>query len=79
MGRPGEGNRAGESILCPLFVSFTENEIRCSPHVPEASATILRYADRSACRQQRKTYCEGCWKKCEQYLSWKHFNWEDDE
>jgi hypothetical protein len=31
-----------------------------------------------ACRKQRKMFCEGCWDRCEHYLSWKHFNWEDD-
>ena len=79
MGRPGEGNRAGENVLCPLFVAFTENELRCSPHMPEAAATIIRYSDRQACWSQRKLYCEGNWKRCEHYLAWKHFNWEDDD
>lgn len=78
MGRPETGNREGENILCPLFVSFTENEIRCKPHVPDSSSTIHRYADRAACKLQRNMYCEGCWKRCEHYLSWLHFTWEDD-
>ena len=78
MGRPGEGNREGEYVLCPLFVAYTDNEIRCKPHIPEASATLHRYSDRDACKRQRNMYCEGCWERCEHYLSWKHFAWEDD-
>lgn len=78
MGRPGTGNRAGENILCPLFVSFTDNELRCQSHVPDANACILRYSDQEACRNQRKMYCEGNWKRCEHYLSWEHWRWEDD-
>lgn len=78
MGRPETGNRDGENVLCPLFVSFTDNELRCHPHVPEAAATIIRYADKKACWQQRKMYCEGCWKRCEHYLAWQHFRWEDE-
>lgn len=78
MGRKEDGNREGENVLCPLFISFKDNEIRCQPHMPESSATIVRYASVSACRKQRKMFCEGCWDRCEHYLSWKHFNWEDD-
>ena len=79
MGRRESGNREGESILCPLFVAFTENELRCRPHMPEAGATIIRYYDKRACEKQRKLFCEGAWKCCEHYRSWKHFQWEDDE
>lgn len=79
MGRPETGNREGENVLCPFFVSFSDNEIRCESHVPDANAAILRYADREACRRQRKLYCEGSYKRCEHYLSCIHFRWEDDD
>ena len=79
MGRPETGNRDGENVLCPLFISFTDNEIRCQAHVPDASSTSLKYSDKKSCYLQRKTFCEGCWKRCEQWLAWKHFRWEEDE
>lgn len=79
MGRQGAGNRDGENVLCPLFIAFSDNEIRCQPLVPESSATRHSYGDRNACRMQRKLYCEGCWKRCEHYISWIHFRWEDEE
>ena len=79
MGRPGEGNRDGEYVLCPIFVAYSDNEIRCQPHVPDAAATIHRYSDKQSCYSQRKMYCEGCWKRCEHYLAWLHFRWEDDD
>lgn len=78
MGRPGEGNRDGEYVLCPLFVAFSDNEIRCKSHVPEANAMKLCYSDKGTCKKQRTMYCEGCWERCEHYLSWKHFAWEDE-
>lgn len=78
MGRPGEGNRDGEYVLCPLFVAYTDNDIRCQPHVPDSAATILRYSDKKKCWCQRKMYCEGEWQRCEHYLTWKHFMWEDE-
>lgn len=79
MGRPGEGTRESCYVVCPLFVAFTDNEIRCKPHLPDASATLHRYSDRAACKRQRNVFCEGCWERCEHYLSWKHWNWEDEE
>ena len=78
MGRPETGNRDGENVLCPLFVAFTENELRCESHVPGANAVRLAYGDREECRKQRKLFCEGEWERCEHYLAWKHFRWEDD-
>ena len=78
MRRQEQGNRDGENVLCPLFIEFRENELRCESHVPEAAAVIIRYSDREACRTQRKLFCEGCWKKCEHFLAWKHFReWEE--
>ena len=79
MGRPGEGNRDGENVLCPLYVSFTDNEIRCQAHLPEANATIHRYANKAACRRQRNICCENCWERCEHYLAWKHFQWREED
>ena len=79
MGRPGTGNREGEYVLCPLFISFTDNELRCESHVPDANATIMRYAEKEKCRTQRRLYCEGDWRRCEHYLAWKHFRWEDED
>lgn len=80
MGRPGSGNRQSESILCPLYIAFTDTELRCASHVPECSVTILRYRRTEDCQKQRTTFCEGCWSRCEHYRSWEHFiNWEDDD
>lgn len=79
MGRPGEGQRDGKSVLCPMYVCYGDFEIRCRPHVPDSAATILKYANKNLCERQRTTYCEGCWERCEQYLAWKHFRWEDED
>ena len=79
MGRPGEGNRDGENVLCPLFMSYKENTIKCQAHIPEASSVEIKYSNTRACTAQRQIYCEGNWKRCEQYLAWIHFRWEEDE
>ncbi len=72
-------NREGDYVMCPLFRAYTNNSIRCEPHVPEADAMDLRYWDPKKCEQQRKLYCEGNWKRCEHYLSWRHMVWQDEE
>ena len=69
----------GEAVLCPLFKSFKEDEIRCASHVPDASAVILKYRNKQACKTQREVFCERCWKRCEHYLSWRHMRWDDTE
>ena len=73
------GNRDSEYILCPLYRCYTSNTIRCESHVPEADVMELKYWDAKKCEKQRKLYCEGNWKRCEHYISWKHMNWIDDE
>lgn len=77
MSRRGYGNTNGENIVCPLFKSNTENEIRCESHVPECQVTVLKYRDRRKCEKQRRIYCQENWKRCEHYLSWLHMKWED--
>ena len=78
MGRTRTEDRDGEYVLCPLFVAFSDYEIRCKAHIPDANAAIQRYADRERCKLQKEQYCQGCWQRCEHYLSWKHFAWEDE-
>ena len=77
MSREEYGNTEGEAVLCPLFKSFSPNTIRCESHVPDSNAVEIRYRDTRKCDLQRKLYCEGNWKRCEHYLSWKHMRWED--
>ena len=78
MPRKGYGNTEGENILCPLFKAVTPNEIRCESYVPESSVNAIRYRNTAACEKQRRIYCEENWKRCEHYLAWEHFRWEDE-
>lgn len=72
------GNREGESIRCPLFKSYTDHSIRCESHVPDCNAIELRYQEPTRCAKQIRLYCERNWKRCEHYLSCKHWKWEDE-
>ena len=78
--KDGRGNRQGVYVLCPLFVSFGENEIKCRSHVPDASSVVIKYANVKLCKTQRNVFCEGCYKRCEHYRAWDHFmQWEEED
>ena len=79
MSRKECGNTEGEAVLCPLFKAFTNSTIRCESHVPDSQTGEIRYASTKKCEFQRKTFCEGCWERCEHYRSWEHWNWNDEE
>lgn len=79
MDRKKYGNRDGEAILCPLFKEFTASTIRCISHVPDSETVEIRYSSTQRCKRQREIFCEGCWKRCEHYQSWEHWNWSEEE
>ena len=66
-------------MLCPLYVANSDREIQCRSHLPDSSSTIHKYQNENLCKRQRNIFCEGCWQRCEHYLSWLHFRWEDEE
>ena len=63
--------------LCPIFVSVSETEIVCRSCVNGARCSILRYDDRLQREQQTNIFCKQNYKRCEQYLAYKHFSWQD--
>lgn len=67
-------------VKCPLYLGHTEADINCQPHVGDSKWVAIHYATPELRKRQQKTYCETlCFSRCEHYLSWKHFAWEDDE
>ena len=65
---------------CPLHIAWREDEIMCRSAMPEAAATIHRYADSETAHKQRQIFCCSlCYERCEHYKAWKHFIWEEDE
>ena len=65
--------------VCPLFVGTKEREIHCLPHVPDSRRTAVIFETPEGMRKQKRIFCEGCFERCEHYLSWKHFQWVEDE
>ncbi len=71
--------RHAEDIRCPLFVAESERDILCESHMMDAKVTIIRYRTGKDKAIQRACFCEGAYEKCEHYVSWKHWRWEDED
>ena len=78
MPRPGSVIKEDYRARCPLHVAWREDEIMCKPALPDSTMTIHRYSDINMVRMQFKTYCCGCYERCEHYRAWRHFIWEDE-
>lgn len=79
MSRKGAGTAESISTLCPLFRAASQNWIRCESHVPDSETVEIRFRHESRCSKQKRIFCEGCYERCEHYLSWRHMKWEEDE
>lgn len=78
--RRDQMRREAEMVMCPLYVGHTEKDINCQSHVGDAKWTTQHYETPQLRLTQQRTFCETrCFKRCEHYLSWKHFAWQEDE
>ena len=75
----GLSGRGSKYILCPFFIAHSDREILCEPHVPDSKNVVMKFESENKKRQQQRIFCEGCYERCEHYISVKHFRWEDDE
>ena len=66
-----------ERERCPIFVSVSETEITCRSCVNGSRCSVIRFDDRIQREQQTEIFCKQNYKRCEQFLSWKHFSWQD--
>lgn len=74
----GLNSRGADHILCPYFKAHSEREILCESHVPDSKSVVLKFDSEHKKKTQQRIFCEGEYKRCEHYLSVKHFRWEDD-
>ena len=77
--KTGLSGRRTDYILCPFFRAHSEKEILCESHVPDSKNIILRFDSEKKKRQQQEIFCEGCYKRCEHYISVQHFRWTEEE
>jgi hypothetical protein len=75
----GPSTRRAAYVLCPLYVADGERDILCESHIPDARVTVNRFNSKKDKDTQKRCFCEGCWKRCEHYLSWKHWKWEEEK
>ena len=64
--------------VCPIFVAVSEKEIICKSCVNSSKCCVLRFDDRIQRETQTNIFCKQNYKRCEQFLSWQHFSWQDD-
>lgn len=67
-----------KGIACPLHIAHSEREITCKSYMVGSEKVSIKFDVRHNKEQQYALYCCGNYKYCEQYLSWKHFQWQDD-
>ncbi len=78
-GRHIPSTRHADYIRCPLFVAHSERDVLCESHLPGGKVCINRFATKKDKETQQRCFCEGAWQRCEHYLSWKHWQWPEDE
>ncbi len=64
--------------ICPLFTAHSDKEIICKSHMTGADRVSLLYWSKANLEMQLTLFCGQNYKKCEHYLSYKHFKWEDE-
>ena len=75
--KDGMSGRGANHIKCPYYIAHSDREILCEGHIPDSRITIKFRSDKQKAQQQH-IFCEGCFERCEHYLTVKHFRWEDD-
>ena len=71
-------NKPDSKKTCPLFIACSDREIICKSHINGAERVAVRYWVKSNLDIQMEHFCKDNYRKCEQYLSYKHFLWTDD-
>ena len=74
----GLSGRGADHILCPYFKAHSEREILCESHVPDSKSILMKFDSEHKKKNQQRIFCEGEYKRCEHYLSVKHFRWDED-
>lgn len=70
--------KTAQAACCPLYIAHSPREIVCKSFMIGAEKNIIRFDVKSNFETQLQSYCCGNYKFCEHYLSWKHFQWQDD-
>lgn len=74
--KDGMTGRGADDILCPFFRAQSEKAILCEGHIPDTRVEI-KFNTKSEKNKQQEIFCEGCFKKCEHYITVSHFKWNE--
>ena len=74
--RPSSTAGSGD-IRCPFFVAHNCTEIVCEGLI-EGCRSCMRFKESGRKAFHQATYCEQEYKRCEMYLSIRHWKWPDE-
>ena len=74
--RPSATAGTGD-ICCPFFVAHSAGEIVCEGLI-EGCRSCMRFKKPDRKIFHQKTYCEKEYKRCEMFLSIRHWKWPED-
>jgi hypothetical protein len=74
--RPSSTAGSGD-IRCPFFVAHSDREIVCEGML-DGCRSCLRFMNPKDKRFHQETYCEQGFRRCEMYISIRHWKWPEE-
>ena len=76
--KDGLSGKSADYILCPFFHAHGDRTILCEGNIPDTRSEV-KFKNKVEKNQHQTIFCEGCYNKCEHYLSVIHFQWKEEE
>ena len=78
-----------DNVLCPFFIeqqtssknvprSVRERLILCRSVLPTATHSRETFQTKELRVQHQRIFCEGCYDRCEKYVSIMHWQWPEE-
>ncbi len=85
MARRTSATSGADYVLCPYYIAESAKhqgnggrEIICRGLIPDARDCV-RFRTPAQKEFHKHTFCEGCYRRCERYISITHWLWDEDE
>lgn len=76
--KDGLNGRGSDDIKCPYWHAHNNREILCESHIPD-SRIVFKFDSDKKKKIQQRIFCEGCYERCEHYITVTHFKWPEDK
>ena len=74
--RPSSTAGTGD-IRCPFFVAHDDREIVCEGLI-DGCRSCMRFRESAGKKFHQGNYCEGDFRRCEMYISIRHWKWPEE-